>query len=147
MDADEVSRLRRVVSKLARQLNASATGEGLTPTQASVLGLVAARGPMSLATLIDLERLNPTMVSRVIGKLDDAGLIRRMPDPADSRAILVEVTFDGKAAHERIKARRTAIVSERVAELPLRDANAIARALPGLETLVDRFEQHDRRRH
>ena len=37
MDDDGVIRLRRVISKLARQLNASSTGAGLTPSQASVL--------------------------------------------------------------------------------------------------------------
>ena len=38
MDADRVTRLRGVIGRLARQLNASSTGEGLTPSQASVLG-------------------------------------------------------------------------------------------------------------
>ena len=38
MDADTVVRLRRVVLELARQLNAVATGEGLTPAEAFVLG-------------------------------------------------------------------------------------------------------------
>ena len=78
MDADLVTRLRRVVGKLTRELNVSATDAGLTPTQASVLGLIVGRGPLGLANLIDLERLNPTMLSRVIGKLDDAGLISRL---------------------------------------------------------------------
>ena len=67
MDDDGAIRLRRVIGKLARQLNASSTGAGLTPSQASVLGLIVARGPMSLADLGELEGLNPTMLSRVIG--------------------------------------------------------------------------------
>ena len=48
MDDDGVTRLRRVIARLARQLNSSATGQGLTPSQASVLALVVARGPVSL---------------------------------------------------------------------------------------------------
>ena len=43
MDDETVIRLRRVVLRLARQLNAASVGEGLTPTQASVLGIVTHR--------------------------------------------------------------------------------------------------------
>src|SRR5262249_32373273 len=86
MDNDTVIRLRRVVLKLARQLNAASREEGLTPTQASVLGITTVRGPISLAELTELEGINPTMLSRVIGKLDEYGLIKRLRDPDDFRA-------------------------------------------------------------
>ena len=33
MDADLVARLRGVIPRLARELNYTSTGEGLTPTQ------------------------------------------------------------------------------------------------------------------
>ncbi|MDT7600333.1 MAG: hypothetical protein QOK26_2410, partial [Pseudonocardiales bacterium] len=77
MDVELVARLRGVISKLARQLNATSTDEGLTPTQYSVLGLIAVRGPLGLTELTELEGLNPTMLSRVVRKLDDEGLISR----------------------------------------------------------------------
>jgi DNA-binding MarR family transcriptional regulator len=140
MDADAVTRLRRVVGKLARELNASATGEGLTPTQASVLGLIVGRGPLSLSELIEFERINPTMLSRVLGKLDDAGLIRRLPHPEDQRAVRVEATRRGRSVQERIRARRTAIVAERAAKLPPEHAQTIIDALPALEALAQQFE-------
>jgi DNA-binding MarR family transcriptional regulator len=85
----------RVVLRLARQLNAASREEGLTPTQASVLGITTARGPLSLAELTELEGINPTMLSRVVGKLDSFGLIRRLRDPDDFRAARVEVTPEG----------------------------------------------------
>src|SRR5580698_11259828 len=77
MEEESVIRLRRVVLRLARQLNAASVGEGLTPTQASVLGIVTNRGPLGLTDLTEIEGLNPTMLSRVVGKLDSFGLIRR----------------------------------------------------------------------
>jgi DNA-binding MarR family transcriptional regulator len=75
MDVELVARLRAVIGRLARQLNDASTGEGLTPTQYSVLALVRTRGPLGLTELTDLEGLNPTMLSRVIRVLDDSGLI------------------------------------------------------------------------
>ena len=102
MDNDTVIRLRRVVLKLARQLNAASREEGLTPTQASVLGITTMRGPLSLAELTEIEGINPTMLSRVIGKLDEYGLLKRLRDPDDFRAARVEVTPKGRAVYERI---------------------------------------------
>ena len=118
MDNDTVIRLRRVVLKLARQLNAASREEGLTPTQASVLGITTIRGPLSLAELTEVEGINPTMLSRVIGKLDSFGLIKRLRDPDDFRAARVEVTPKGQAVYERITAQRSAVISESVTGLP-----------------------------
>ena len=112
MDDDGAIRLRRVISKLARQLNTSSTGAGLTPSQASVLGLIVAHGPLSLAELSDLERLNPTMLSRVVSRLHVMDLIDRIPDPADLRSASVVSTAEGQRIDQQIKARRAAAVSQ-----------------------------------
>src|SRR5260370_6192682 len=95
VDSDTVIRLRRVVLNLARQLNAASREEGLTPTQASVLGIATMRGPLSLAELTELEGINPTMLSRVIGKLDEFGLSRRLRDPDDFRSARADVAPKG----------------------------------------------------
>ena len=137
MDEESVIRLRRVILRLARQLNAASVGEGLTPTQASVLGIVTNRGPLGLTELTDIEGLNPTMLSRVVGKLDSVGLIRRLRDPDDFRAARVEVTPEGKQTYQRIAAERAAIVSERVAGLPPEQEAALVAALPALENLAE----------
>ena len=137
MDEESVIRLRRVILRLARQLNAASVGEGLTPTQASVLGIVTNRGPLGLTELTDIEGLNPTMLSRVVGKLDSFGLIRRLRDPDDFRAARVEVTPEGRQTYQRIAAERAAIVSERVAGLPPEQEAALVAALPALENLAE----------
>lgn len=137
MDQDTVIRLRRVVLRLARQLHAASAGEGLTPTQASVLGITAGRGPLSLAELIEIEGLNPTMLSRVVGKLDSFGLIRRLRDPDDFRAARVEVTAEGRRTYQRISAQRAAIISECVAGLSPDQEAALTAALPALESLAE----------
>ena len=141
MDNDTVIRLRRVVLKLARQLNAASREEGLTPTQASVLGITTMRGPLSLAELTEIEGINPTMLSRVIGKLDEHGLIKRLRDPGDFRAARVEVTPKGRGVYQRITAQRSAVISESVA---VRQAALLA-ALPALENLAEDLRDTVRR--
>jgi DNA-binding MarR family transcriptional regulator len=136
MDQESVLRLRRVIGKLARQLNASSTGEGLTPSQASVLGLVVARGPLGLGELAQLEGLNPTMLSRVVGALDSLGLVRRMPDPNDLRSISVEATAAGRRSDQRVKIERAAVMSACIEKLPEQHVAHLLAALPALEALA-----------
>jgi len=145
MDSDAVIRLRRVVLKLARQLNAASREEGLTPTQASVLGITTMRGPLSLAELTELEGINPTMLSRVIGKLDEYGLIKRLRDPDDFRAARVEVTPKGRDVYDRIAAQRSAVISEAVTGLPGGQQAALLGALPALENLAENLRVTVRR--
>ena len=137
MDEDSAIRLRRVIGQLARQLNASSTGAGLTPSQASVLGLIVARGPLSLVELGKLEGLNPTMLSRVISRLAAMGLINRIPDPDDLRSASVVSEAAGRHVDQQIKARRAAAVSECMQLLAADDVAALTNALPALERLAE----------
>src|SRR5215469_5735455 len=109
MDEETVIRLRRVVLRLAKQLHAASADEGL----------------------------NPTMLSRVVGKLDSYGLIRRLRDPDDFRAARVEATPEGEQTYQRIAAQRAAIISECVVGLPPDREAALIAALPALENLAE----------
>jgi DNA-binding MarR family transcriptional regulator len=142
MDDEGAIRLRGVISKLARELNASSTGEGLTPSQASALSLIVARGPLGLTELGERERINPTMLSRVIGRLVEMNLITRTPDPADLRSVSVLSTAAGRRVDKKIKGRRAAAVSECLALLPAEQVEALTEALPALESLAETMRQY-----
>jgi DNA-binding MarR family transcriptional regulator len=141
MNADDAIRLRRVITKLARELNSSSTGAGLTPSQASVLGLIFAHEPVGRAELSELEGLNPTMMSRVISKLHDRGMIDRIPDPADLRSASLVITPAGKRVYRELKARRAAAVSRCLEVLPPEQADLLTQALPALEAFAETMRQ------
>jgi DNA-binding MarR family transcriptional regulator len=147
MDDDGAIRLRRVISKLARELNASSTGAGLTPSQASVLSLIVARGPLGLAELGELEGLNPTMLSRVISRLAAMDLIDRVRDPDDLRSASVVATPTGRQLSEQINERRAAAVSRCLVLLPPAHVAALSSALPALEELAETMRQAGRADH
>ncbi|HTU75800.1 MAG TPA: MarR family transcriptional regulator [Trebonia sp.] len=142
MDTELVARLRGVIPRLARQLNDTSTGEGLTPTQYSVLALIRIRGPIGLAELTELEGLNPTMLSRVIKALDERGLIRRLPGLTDLRAARVEVTPEGERVHERVRAERTQVMSECLLAMPAETAGTLLSVVPALESLAEALQAH-----
>jgi DNA-binding MarR family transcriptional regulator len=137
MDDELIGRLRRVISRLARQLNETSTGEGLTPTQYSVLGLIRGSGPLGLAELTGLEGLNPTMLSRVVKALDEKGLIQRKPDPGDLRFARVQVTPAGEQVHDRIREQRARVLSECLDRLPGQTSATLLEAVPAMEALAE----------
>jgi len=134
-DTEEVARLRIALTRIARTMDREVEGGGLTRTQLWVLGTVTRLGPLGLGELAELEHLNPTMLSRIIGKLGDAGLVRRVADPDDRRAAKVEATKAGRALHQRRRAERTRLLAELLAQVPQSDADALLGVLPSLEAL------------
>jgi DNA-binding MarR family transcriptional regulator len=141
LDDDSITTLRQVISRLARQLNKSATDAHLTPSQASVLALVVARGPVKLADLVRFEGVHPTMLSRLIAKLEAEGLIARLPDPVDLRSAIISPTKEGRAVQARIKANRARIVAAAASGLTPDQERLIAEALPALEALSEQLRE------
>lgn len=129
--------LRAIIARLGRRLNVSSSIEGLTPTQASVLQVLAHRGPLRLGDLTALEGLNPTMLSRIVGKLDEAGLIQRIPDPDDARAARVQATGQGLHVAEEIRNARSRVVADALESLPAATRDLLREALPALIDLGD----------
>lgn len=141
-DPESAIRLRKVIGRLSRALNESASGQDLTPTQASVLAVVAHQGPIGMARLAELEGINPTMLSRAVGRLDELGLVRRLPHPTDQRAVLAEATAPGQEKARRIREARTELTMRIVDRIPADDAATLLAALPALETFAAAFAAH-----
>jgi DNA-binding MarR family transcriptional regulator len=136
LDAETPARLRAVIGKLARQFNALARGSGLTPSQLSALGVIARRGPIRLSELAEIESVNPTMLSRVVAALDEAGLVRR-------RTGLLEVTASGRRTHDRLRAERGRVLAVGLERLTGEDVAAVEAALPALEALIEALSRRD----
>jgi DNA-binding MarR family transcriptional regulator len=138
IDADEVARLRAAIGRLSRQLNASVADVGFSPSQLSVLGTVARRGPIGIGELAELEGINPTMLSRIVGKLSDAGMIERIADPDDGRAVVTHTTAAGRKLHQRVQDQRSKAIAARLENIPEAHAAQLLAALPALEALSAR---------
>jgi DNA-binding MarR family transcriptional regulator len=138
-ELEPTARLRAAVGRLSRRLRPTVAGSGLTPSQTSVLFTIVRSGPLRLSDVAELEALNPTMLSRFIGQLTDAGLIRRTADPGDRRAALVEATSQGRRLRERIHRERTRALETYVDELDESQREILWRALPVLEELAERL--------
>ena len=122
--------------RTARRLRATASDEGLTPTQSSILATLVREGPRRAGDLAAAESVNPTMLSRVMAHLEEEGLAERAPAPDDARCTEVRATPAGRRLVGRLRARRAAILAERLGELPPELVEALLAALPALESLA-----------
>ena len=138
-EVEAAAALRGVIGRLSRLLRTTRAGDGLTPTEISVLFTVCREGPLALAALAEREALNPTMLSRVIGGLADAGLVDRTAAPGDRRSAVVAATAAGRRLRERIHEERNAALAASLADLTPAQRRSIEAALPALEALVERL--------
>jgi len=136
IDADDIARLRIALARIARVLDRQSRGHTITGTQASVLATAARLGPLRITELAEFEGINPTMMSRIVGKLEDAGLLHRNADPDDRRAALVEATPAGRELQRHVREERTRLLAEQLATLPAEDSDGLLDALPHLEALA-----------
>jgi len=134
--AETAARLRTAVGRLSRRIRPTRVGAELTLTEATVLATTARNGPVGLSWLAREEGMNPTMLSRVVWRLEDAGLLARRPDPRDRRAALVDATPAGRTLHERIRAERADALSQLIEHLGVAEREALDAALPVLEQLA-----------
>ena len=143
LDEETAVRVRIAVARISRRLRPTAAGRaaGLTPTRISVLLSIVREREIGLSSLAETEDLNPTMLSRVIGELVDAGLVARVSDPGDRRAARVTATAAGRRMAERMRRERTDALNHALTELPARDRALIERALPALEGLAEALRE------
>jgi len=131
------ARLRIAVARLSRRLRPTAAAGSLTTTEVDVLVALDRRGPLRLSDLAGFAGLNPTMLSRLIPKLEEAGLMRRLGAEGDRRVCRVEVTAKGRRLLERIRSERNDVLSRLLRELDAAERDAVARAVPVLEQLAE----------
>jgi DNA-binding MarR family transcriptional regulator len=129
--------LRIAVARLSRRLRPTTAAGSLTSSEVDVLVAAEREGPVRLSDLAQFTGLNPTMLSRLVPHLEDAGLLRRLPEPNDRRVCRVEATGKGRRLLERIRSERNDVLSRRLAELEPGEREAISRAIPVLEALAE----------
>jgi DNA-binding MarR family transcriptional regulator len=145
LDTESAARLRVVIGRLHRELRATPSGldAALTPTRISLMLSIDRTGPVRLGELAESERINPTMLSRSVTQLVDAGLVTRTSDSADRRAAWVDATDAGRALAERMRQERTDAVNAALSGLSAADRRMLEQAIPALEALA--LELQERR--
>ena len=135
-DQELASRLRHVVARAARRLRQE-SGNDLSPSLNAALATIELHGPLTPSELAVRERVQRPTVTRVVYRLEDAGLVTRAADPADGRSALVSITPAGRALLAAARTRKDAFLSERLDSLPAEDRATLERAAALLEGMLE----------
>jgi len=133
---ETAARLRLAIVRTARRLRQEAGGE-LTPSSAAALATIERRGPLAPSELAEIERVKRPTITRVVVRLEEAGLVQRTGDPADGRASLVSITREGSQLLRRIRTRKNAYLARRLSKLDPDDLGALERAADVLEGILE----------
>lgn len=112
-----------------------ATGR-LSFTTLSVLHTLSRRSPLRLSELTATEQVTQSAITQLVTRLERDGLVERHPDPADGRAVLVQLTPAGAAVVAGRRASRVSLVAGLTGRLTPAERTAIAAALPALSRLT-----------
>jgi len=98
-----VTSLMRVHQLVIGRLDALLKPYGLTFAryEALVLLVFSSRGSLPLGKMGERLQVHPTSVTSIVRRLETAGLVVRRPHPRDGRAVLAEITPQGREVVER----------------------------------------------
>jgi DNA-binding MarR family transcriptional regulator len=137
VDTALASELRTTVMRLARRLRNQRTDDTLTLSQLAVLGTLTRHGPLTPGELAMHERVQPPSMTRLIVKLEEAGLVTKSAHPADGRQVIVEISAAGTEMIQADRERRDAWLAQRLRDLPAEDLEVLHRAAEVLTRLAD----------
>lgn len=126
--AAELERLLALVRRLSPP--------GLSLTAAATLTTLERSGPCRLTALAAHEGVTQPAMTQLVGRLENQGLAERCADPADGRAVHVQISPAGRDLLTRRRAARAARLSSLLARLSPADQAALAAALPAINALA-----------
>lgn len=101
-DVRAMNALRRLVSALRSSGAAASAMQGMSVAQQFALRVIAHRPGLTMGQLAAATLTTPSAVSEVVSRLVARGAVRREPDAADHRRVLLHLTQEGRTLCDRV---------------------------------------------
>jgi DNA-binding MarR family transcriptional regulator len=133
--------LLSVVARINRLANQRVRLE-LPVAQARLLAAIEDQGAARISDLAALDHCSqPTMTTQV-RRLEDAGLVSRVSDPADARAVLISITPKGVRTLASVRADRGAVLDPYLERLDSTDRQTLSDAVRVMRELLADAQRH-----
>jgi DNA-binding MarR family transcriptional regulator len=132
---DLAGRLRLAIVRTARRLRQE-TGTDLSPSLTAALSTIERHGPLTPGEVATRERIQRPTATRVLARLEEQGLIDRMPDVRDGRSSLLTASTAGRDLLAELRTRKTAFLASRIEDLDDEDRATLERAADILERML-----------
>ena len=135
--ADELARaLREAITRLNRRVRQARPVGDLTFSQLSALTSLQLAGALTPRELADMERVQPPTMTKIVGKLEDLGLVARTPHPTDRRQVILAATEHGRAVFAQFEKARNEWLAVQLAKLSGEERDTLARAAEILQQVA-----------
>jgi DNA-binding MarR family transcriptional regulator len=139
---------RRFIGRLALKR----MGTGLELSDIDAIGVIKRVGnqqEVTVGTIAEQLRIDPSRGSRIVADLVKQGLLERAASQEDGRRSLIKVTEAGRRVLDEIEMIKQETIAEATAGWPAEDVEIFGRLYlrftEGLEAQFDRFEQDEGR--
>lgn len=105
------------------------SGLGVTGAQWKVMFRLTRKPGLRQTDLAELLDLEPITLSRIIDRLEEAGLVERVADPADRRAWRLHVTAKAQPLVEKLRAIADEMTAEVFAGIDRKDIETTRQVL------------------
>jgi DNA-binding MarR family transcriptional regulator len=122
--------------RLAKTTDAAFKPIGISGAQLGVLFLLEKKPGAMLKDVSDGLGINASAITALIGRMEDAGLVRRRPSDDDGRAVHLFATADGLAKIAAVKPVLARLNTRLTADFSEREIATIARFL---DAILERF--------
>jgi DNA-binding MarR family transcriptional regulator len=131
--ADAVNEAIRAIGIRHRLLAVAALAPfGIHPGHKLLLLELQRQGPRTQAQLAEASGYEPPTITLSVRQLEAAGLVVRRASPTDGRAVIVELSAEGRALIPRLKAAWTQVAEQTVAGLRSTTGDQLAGVLDDL---------------
>ena len=128
--------LRPMLPRLYHLSRRRIPGWDLTASQSSVMSTLVDRGPMRMGELAALEGVQLPSATSVVNGLVKLDLVERRADPADRRAVVIDLTRKGREQVDQLVERRNQSFALLLERLPEQDRKLLQDALPAVVRLL-----------
>jgi DNA-binding MarR family transcriptional regulator len=132
-----LERIFRLTVVLADAMAEDLADRGLTRARATLLAQLHQAGPMTQQALANALRVTPRNITGLVRALEADGLVERAPHPTDSRALLVELSTEGRRAAEALAEEHDRLARFLLAKLPVAERKQLIRHL---DLLLERLD-------
>jgi DNA-binding MarR family transcriptional regulator len=136
-DAELAARLHAAALHLLRRLAQEDRATGVSPPRLSALSVLVFGGPRTIGALAAIEGVTPPTMTRLVAAMTAAGLVDRLPDPADRRIVRVAASDRGRTLLLAGRDRRVSTLVAMLGPLTPKERRRLSTAAGIIERILE----------
>jgi DNA-binding MarR family transcriptional regulator len=132
-----MEQFRAIAHATHNRTNARMSAAGLSLARFRVLNALQSAGRIRMNELSAALGVVPRTVTTIVDALEKEGMVARLPDPADRRATLLDLTPEGLSQLRRLRVMHDSAAAELFDVLTATEKHQLARLLRRLQAATD----------